>query len=106
MGRPNWLRFFVTQLVVFSWQPFPVRTERQSVGVFQDAGVPLPGPADTLNSDCSSARMAVMTACLHKQSAQNRRRSRIIFGRATRAWIGLMTCYLQPAPYPPPWKSL
>ncbi|KAL3230277.1 hypothetical protein MRX96_048498 [Rhipicephalus microplus] len=47
MHRPNWLRFFVTQLVVLSWQPFPVRIERQPVGVLQDAGVPHPGPADT-----------------------------------------------------------
>ncbi|XP_075739301.1 uncharacterized protein LOC142784696 [Rhipicephalus microplus] len=174
MHRPNWLRFFVTQLVVLSWQPFPVRIERQPVGVLQDAGVPHPGPADTLNSDysfhedgrdgcmpaqtvcaessarqahlwCSSCfpgslsrfgsrgspsvfyrmpafrtpdlqirstvttvstRMAVMAACLHKQSAQNHLRGRLIFGGTARAWIGLTTCYLRPAYYPPPWKSL
>ncbi|XP_075739517.1 uncharacterized protein LOC142784979 [Rhipicephalus microplus] len=154
MHRPNWLRFFVTQLVVLSWQPFPVRIERQPVGVLQDAGVPHPGPADTLNSDysfhedgrdgcmpaqtvcaessarqahlwCSSCfpgslsrfgsrgspsvfyrmpafrtpdlqirstvttvstRMAVMAACLHKQSAQNHLRGRLIFG-ARRAFL-------------------
>ncbi|KAL3169461.1 hypothetical protein MRX96_045514 [Rhipicephalus microplus] len=76
MHRPNWLRFFVTQLVVLSWRPFPVRTERQPVGVLQDAGVPHPGPADTLNSDYSfhedgrDGCMPAQTVCAESSARQ------------------------------------
>ncbi|KAL3196549.1 hypothetical protein MRX96_045163 [Rhipicephalus microplus] len=76
MHRPNWLRFFVTQLVVLSWQPFPVRIERQPVGVLQDAGVPHPGPADTLNSDYSFHEdgrddcMPAQTVCAESSARQ------------------------------------
>ncbi|KAL3218911.1 hypothetical protein MRX96_031272 [Rhipicephalus microplus] len=76
MHRPNWLRFFVTQLVVLSWQPFPVRIERQPVGVLQDAGVPHPGPADTLNSDYSfhedgrDGCMPAQTVCAESSARQ------------------------------------